>query len=517
MFHRFYSTSLMILMISVSAELRAEIKPASVFNDHMVLQRDMKVPVWGKASPGEEIIIEFAGQRQSAKAEKDGKWRIELEPMPANATPQTLSISSGNSKSAIQNLKFEDVLVGEVWLCSGQSNMDFPVSNNGSSVTNAKEEIANANYPQIRLLKIPRGNSKEPLDSFKANWEECSPQTVGPISGVAYFFGRELFQKLNVPVGLINPSYGGTPVEAWMSAETMKSNPACAPTAARLEKTIAEWPVIMEKYKADSDTWTKEEAEAKAAGEKFSKPKPRQPVGANHPYAPVGVYNSMLHPLIPYGLRGVIWYQGEGNSRRAEEYHGLFTALIEQWRKEWNQGDFPFYYVQLANFKGTDDHPDDWAWLREAQTQTLSTPNTGMAISIDLGDPNELHPRNKQDVGKRLALIALNKTYGQSSLEFTGPVYTGSKSEGTALRLSFDHATGLTSQKTPLTGFEVAGEDKKFVPASAVIEDETILVSSPQVTSPAAVRYAWTNAPEACLYNAAGLPAIPFRTDSWER
>jgi len=328
---------------------RSETKPASPFTDHMVLQRDLKVPVWGTARPGAEVTVSFQGQSKSSKTDGNGKWSVLLDPMPANSTPGEMAVHSPDG-----DVKFSDVLVGEVWICSGQSNMDFPLSNNGSSVDHAKEEIESANYPLIRLLKIPRGNNpNQPATGFKASWEVCSPQTVPPFSGVAYFFGRELFQKLNVPIGLINTSYGGTPVEAWLSAETMKSEVA-APAAARLAETVKNMPQLMEKYKAATDQWNQESESAKTAGQPFNKPKPREPVGPNHPYAPVGIYNVMLHPLIPYGLRGAIWYQGEGNSSRASEYNGLLSALIAQWRKEWNQGDFPFYFVQLANYKGAD-------------------------------------------------------------------------------------------------------------------------------------------------------------------
>jgi sialate O-acetylesterase len=374
----FFLTLSAVCAVLTGTSLQAEIRPASVFSHHMVLQRDMKVPVWGKASPGGEVLVEFAGQRKTTKADTQGKWRVNLDPMPANATGQILSISSGNPKSAIQSLKFE-----------------------------------------------------------------------------------------NVPIGLINSSYGGTPAEAWMSEETMKSNPACAPTAARLEKTIANWPRIMEEYRAATEAWTRESEAAKAAGIIFSKPRPRQPVGANHPYAPVGVYNAMLHPLIPTAIRGVVWYQGEANVKHAEEYQGLFTALILQWRSEWNQGDFPFYFVQLANFKGAEDRPDDWAWLREAQVRTLEVPNTGMAVAIDIGDPNDIHPRNKQDVGKRLALLALNKTYGQTDLECAGPLYERSEPSNSGLKLFFKNTSGLQTQGGAPAGFEIAGDNKNFLPATA--------------------------------------------------
>lgn len=488
---------------------RAEVRPASVFSSHMVLQRDAKVPVWGTAGPGEEVTVEFAGQRRATKTGADGKWCVELEPMPADATGRLMVISSG-SKMA----QFDDVLVGEVWLCSGQSNMAWTVRENGVSVANAADEVAAANYPLIRQLRIPRRNTKEPVDSFDAEWTVCSPQTAGSFSGVGYFFARALFQKLNVPIGIINSSYGGTPIEAWMSGETFAMDPACAAARARFAETTANWPQILTAYRAGTEAWTREAADAKAAGAPFDKPKPRQPVGLGHPYSPVTVYNAMLRPLIPCAIRGVAWYQGESNTPHAEEYAGLFAALIRQWRAEWGRGDFPFYFVQIANYKGAGTSDTGWPWLREAQAKTLALPNTGMAVTIDIGNPNDIHPRNKQDVGRRLALLALAKTYGEPGGEFSGPVFVGSRRAGDAIEIAFEHAEGLML-KNPATGFEIAGADRVWVSADARMQDGKLVVHAPGVKEPAAVRYAWSNAPEASLFNAAGLPAAPFRTDDW--
>lgn len=477
----------------------------------MVLQRDARVPVWGRAAAGEEVTVTFRGQRVSARADGTGRWRAELAPMSAAADPAELTIAAANT------VVLRDVLVGEVWLCAGQSNMDWPVRHQGMSVKDAANEVAAAQFPLIRLLKIPRRNTPQPQETLPAtSWTVCSPETVGAFSAVGYFYGRALHQKLGVPVGLINTSYGGTPVEAWMSRETMESNPACAASLARMNETIANWPQILAQYREASETWKREAEEAKQRGEKYEKRAPRQPVGANHPYAPVTVYNAMLHPLIPYAIRGAIWYQGEGNSRRAEEYHGLFTALIGQWRREWSQGDFPFYFVQLANFRAENPEARDWAWLREAQAKTLAVPNTGMAVAIDIGDPGALHPTNKQDVGARLARIALARTYGAKGAEDSGPVFLRCEPAGGALRVVFDHAAGLRANGA-LTGFEIAGEDRKFYPASAVIEETGVTVSAAGVPKPAAVRYAWEDAPQASLFNGAGLPAAPFRTDAWPR
>ena len=489
------------------SHLQADIKPAPVFGDHMVIQRDMKVPVWGRAAAGEEITVEFAGQNKTVKTGVNGKWRTDLDPMTASTTPRTLTISSGNQTS--KPVKFEDVLVGEVWLCSGQSNMEFTVNEKGVCVAGFVNIQATANYPLIRQIRVPKANRYEPAETFNASWQVCSPQTVGPFSGVAYFFALNLFQKLNIPVGLINCSYGGTPAEAWLSKQVFDVNPAGQLIKARMAKGLTD-------YQTAKASWDLESEAAKASGAKFEKPAPRPPIGPGHPYAPVGVYNAMLYPLIPTAIRGVIWYQGEANAWHPEEYHELFSALIQQWRKDWNLGDFPFYYVQLPNFKGNESDPTGWARLREAQTKTLELPNTGMAVTIDVGDRNNIHPRNKTDVGKRLALLALKNTYGKADIECSGPLFDHCTPAGSEMKIFFKHASGLNAKTSSPTGFEIAGKDKMFVPATAIVKDETVLVSSTNVMNPVAVRYAWVNAPEASLYNGAGLPAAPFRTDSWE-
>lgn len=504
------------LGLLTGTSVRAEVKPAAVFTDHMVLQRECPVPIWGTAAPGEGVVVEFAGQRKETKAGTDGKWRIDLDAMPANSTGHDLTVVSGNPKSKIQNQQFSDVLVGEVWLCSGQSNMAWTVREKGVSVENAVEEVAAANFPLIRQLKIPKRNTKEPVEDFQAEWTVCSPETVGSFTGVGYFFARELFQKLRVPVGIINSSYGGTPIEAWVSGKTFQSDPACSARRARFAETEAKWPEILAAYRAETEAWEKESATAKAAGAKFEKPKPRQPVGPGHPYSPVTVYNAMLHPLIPYALRGVIWYQGEANVKYASEYEAMLSALITQWRATWKQGTFPFYFVQVPNFKGYEPNVPDWPWMREAQAGALDVPNTGMVVTIDVGNPDDPHPRNKQDVGRRLALLALANTYQQDVGEISGPVLSRTEQAGAGLRLSFDHAAGLYL-KDPPTGFEIAGSDRRFVPASAIVKDGQLHVSAPEVREPAAVRYAWSNAPVASLFNSSGLPAAPFRTDDWPR
>jgi sialate O-acetylesterase len=508
--HFVFAVSALIFSLSST---QAGIRAASVFSDHMVLQRDGKIPIWGSAEVGEEVVVQFAGQRKVARAGSDRKWRVDLDPIPANSQGQELTISSGTAAAPVAT--FTDVLVGEVWLCSGQSNMAWTVREKGINVKNAEQEQAGANYPLIRQLKAPKSNAKAPADSFQAAWTVCSPETVGGFSGVAYFFARDLFARLNVPIGIINTSYSGTPIESWLSEETFASAPACSAARARFAETKAKWPEILEAYRAQTEAWTRESEAAKADGLTFAKQKPRQPVGPGHPYSPVTVYNAMLHPIIPYGMRGAIWYQGEGNVRQADEYEGLLTALITQWREEWGQGNFPFLYVQLPNYKGETAEPD-WAWLRDAQARVLAAPNTGMTVNIDVGDPNDLHPKNKQDVGKRLAALALATVYKHSDIPHSGPIFAGAERQGKFMKIAFRNAEGLEIRGAA-GALEIAGEDRVFHPATAALSGQALVVSAPEVAEPVAVRYAWQNAPVACLYNAAGFPAAPFRTDDWPR
>jgi len=345
---------------------------------------------------------------------------------------------------------------------------------------------------------------------------------VGQFTAVGYFFARELHRRLKIPVGLINSSWGGSRIEAWIDPATLAGDPALAGVAQRWRQNLADYPQKLAAYTAALDAWNKANAAAAAAGpgplDAFLKAvaKPYPPSGPGSAATPSGLFNAMINPLLPGALRGVIWYQGEANAARAFEYHRLFSALITGWRARFGQGDIPFFWVQLANF----DFPGDpthetWAFLREAQTQTLDLPATGQAVAIDVGDPNNIHPTNKQEVGRRLALIAKAGVYG-IPVDFSGPVFAGATREGRALRVRFTYAeTGMTAAGRPLQSFEVAGADRRFYPASAIIAGDTLLVQSPQVPEPVAVRYAWRNAPDANLYNGAGLPAVPFRSDTW--
>ncbi len=419
-----------------------------------------------------------------------------------------LRVLSGGEK-----LELKDILFGEVWLGSGQSNMAMAVG----GVENAQDEIASADYPLIRMLTVARQSKSEPSGELAGQWQVCSPQTAARFSATAYFFGRHLHKALNgVPVGLINSSWGGTAVEAWTSMPAQKQVP-------ELKPVLAKWSDAGKDYDPEQDDrnyqvrltrWQKAVKQAKAAGKK----PPRKPKKTGDPRLnqnhPANLYNGMIAPLIPYAMRGAIWYQGERNTSgpMAALYSLQLETLIRDWRTRWGQGHFPFIFVQLPNYQTT----RNWSVVQEQMLKTLCVPDTGMAVTIDVGDAKNIHPGNKQAVGKRLALWALGTTYGRK-MTYSGPLYRAAEKRGNAMVVSFEHAgDGLKAAGGELTGFEIAGADRKFLPASAVIEGGTVVVSSQEVASPEAVRYAWAANPSCNLFNAAGLPASPFRTDEWE-
>lgn len=475
---RFLVPSFVVFACVLAAPARADPQVAAVFGDHCVLQRDAPVAVWGTAEPGERITVRVAGRGASAETGADGRWRVELPALKAGG-PHAMSVIGKRT------LRVEDVLVGEVWLCSGQSNMQWPV---GQS-QDAKAEIAAADHPEVRLLTVPPQAAVEPLTDVKASWAPCAPDTVRSFSAVAYYFGREIHDALKVPVGLIDSSYGGTPAEAWTPIAALRAEPSLTGLV---------------------DGWEKRIAAAEAKGQKDA---------ALHPHRPGNLYRAMIAPLAGLSLRGVIWYQGESNASRAWEYRTLFPTLIASWRAAWQRPDLPFGFVQLAAFGKRAAEPGDnaWAELRDAQLFTLRTvPHTGMAVTIDIGDAERIHPANKQDVGRRLARWALCDVYGRR-VEPSGPLYRAMEIRGPKVVVSFDHVgKGLKAgEEGAVEGFTVAGADRAFVPAIARIEGEQVVVFSPAVTKPVAVRYAWAANPACDLANAEGLPASPFRTDEW--
>lgn len=637
--------SLLCVAILVLTQLTyANVTLPRIFGDNMVLQRNKPIPVWGWARANEKITVHFNKQVKTAKADKSGQWKLTLDPEQAGG-PWQLTVKGKN------NISINNVLVGEVWICSGQSNMEWVVN----SSNNKEEEIKNANFPQIRHFKVPNTTAFTPQkDLSGGDWKVCSPQTVADFTAVGYFFARDLYLQLNVPVGLINTSWGGTMVETWISKEAFEKNAEFetlfgnAPVAdleaaikqrAQLlsQKIVAQqgtldasaeaaswkladandanwahmtlpnnwesqgyedldgvvWfrktilltaaqagkPATLELAQIDDvdETWvngTKVGTMAQwDALRKYTIPAGILKIGKNviairvtdnqggggvHGDAvnmkltidndsqslagdwlfrieavrlnnsvgpnnyPTLLFNSMVNPLIPYAIQGAIWYQGESNAGRAYQYRKSFPLMITDWRQRWNQGDFPFYFVQLASFNaanGTTKNGSTWAELREAQTNTLSLPNTGMAVTIDIGESKDIHPRNKQDVGKRLAAIALNNLY-QKNGEWSGPLYQAMKTVGNKIELSFTHAANGFMVKDKygyIKGFEIAGADHQFHFAQVQINGDKLLVYCNEVASPVAVRYAWADdMPEANLYNKEGFPAVPFRTDTWK-
>jgi len=643
--------------------LSGEVRVADLFTDHMVLQRDMEVPVWGWSAPSARITVAVNGQTVTAKANRDGAWKATLSPMAAGG-PYTMTVSGDNT------LTFSDVLVGDVWLASGQSNMWWPIQSGALGVANREAEVAAADYPEIRLFTVPQSTHFEVQRHFDGpDWTPCSPETVATFSATAYFFGREMHRTQGVPIGLIHSSWGGTLCEAWTSAEALRTLPDFARKLDRMEKEApqieaaqAAYDTAMEQWNAQLATYDKGHVdgvpvwadrgldtqdwramtvpgvwehqgyedldgymwyrkvlelpedwagkdltlslgpindadrtyfngalvgkhegpghattprnysvpgelvvphvnvvavriydmanvggfhgnesdmfvtlagvpngvEIPLAGIWQHKPSaylrdvPPQPeaplIREGDPNVPTVLYNAMIAPLVPYGLKGAIWYQGESNVNRAYQYRELFPTMIADWREQWGQGDFPFLYVQLANFLQTAAEPGESAWaeLREAQDMTLAIRNTGMATIIDIGEADDIHPQNKQDVGKRLALAARHVAHGEN-LTCSGPRYQSHQVEGAQVIVRFDQLGGglTTPAGAPVTGFAIAGADKRFHWAEGKIVGDTVVLSSAAVTQPVAVRYAWADNPVCNLYNEAGLPAPPFRTDTW--
>lgn len=489
-----------------------DVRLPGVFSDHMVLQSEAPLPVWGWAEPGEKVTVRLGEQIETATADAAGRWSLKLRPMNAGG-PRELKVEAHNT------VRVADVLLGEVWLCSGQSNMAMSVA----ASAHFDEERQAADYPPIRMFTVNRVAAQAPEENCDGDWKVCSPETVGGFSATAYFFGRRLHRQLGVPVGLINSSWGGTPVQAWTRLEDQQAVAKLEPMLANWQEQIAAFDAEAAKqaHEQQMAAWEKKVAEAKAAGRQPPR-KPRPPVNPRFsPHRPANLYNGMIAPLVPYALRGAIWYQGESNAGRynASLYGLQLITMINNWRRVWNQGDFPFLWVQLPNYRSPQQQPVEtsgWVIVQEQMLRTLAVPNTGMAVTIDVGEADDIHPKNKQDVGKRLALWALGTTYGKD-LVYSGPLYrSASKHDGKTV-VRFDHADGGLVAKGggPLRGFAIAGPDREFVWAEARIDGHTVVVSSPQVQEPAAVRYAWASNPQGNLCNQAGLPASPFRTDDW--
>lgn len=510
-------TLLTIAALALAAPAYADVVLTPILSSNAVLQRELPIPVWGWDKPGQEVSVTLDGQTKTAKADDKGFWIVKLDPKKAGG-PYDMTVK-GSTTVESQNL-----LIGEVWFCSGQSNMEWPLKN----TTNAQEEAKTADRPTLRTINIPNTKTNNPRTNewistkpelnptFK--WEVCTPQSAPGFSGVAYYFGKELNSELNVPIGLINSSWGGTYIEAWISKAGLESVPSLKPIFDRHQASRDAYPTALANYEKAVQK-IKDDAALKASTQPASTqpaaplkfpPKPAEPTGPN---APTVLYNGMVFPVINFPIRGAIWYQGEANAQRFAEYQTLLPTLIKDWRAAWGLGDFPFLVVQLPNYNAP-----TWAYMREAQANGVqSVPNADYAVTIDVGTNGDIHPKNKKDPGFRLARIALKNVYGKKDIVDRGPTYAGLKIQGAQAIVSFDNVGGglVTKDGKAPTYFEIAGDDSNFVPAEAVIKNSTIILTSPKVPAPVYARFAWSAAINGFnLYNKEGFPAAPFRSEN---
>lgn len=490
---------------------QAELKLPAVIGSHMVLQQKQSNPVWGWDAPGTQVTVTFGAMTKTGEAGADGKWTVKLDPLPANANPQTMVIKGTEQK------ELQDVLVGEVWMCSGQSNMGFTLNRdyNGDLETQA------AHFPNMRLFKVPLVGTQELQNDTKAEWKAAEPANSGGFTAVGFMFGRYIHEILQVPVGLIDNAWGGSAAEAWVRRTSLESDPRFKRLmeSTKTQENNLQSEQAKAAFESQLAKWKEAVAKAKAEG----KPEPRGPqppqAWLNGNARPGNIFNGVVFPTLGYGMKGVIWYQGETNASRAWEYGQLFPFMIEQWRKEWKQGDFPFYWVQLADFKNEQPQPgdSDWAELRESQTKTEKLPNTGQAVIIDLGEGRDIHPRNKHDVAARLVRLALAKDYGVK-VPFHSPEFKAMEIHDGRVSVQFDtFGSPLRAFDVPeVRGFAVCGDDKVWHWAKGTIKgQDTVELTCDQVEYPVAVRYAWADNPVCNLYTETGLPVTPFRTDDF--
>lgn len=499
--------SLIALVVLLATPSWADLKIPAIFSDHMVLQQKQSNPVWGWDAPGTEVTVAFAGQTLSTKAGSDGKWRVALAPLPANATPQTLTVTGSTRR------EIGDVLIGEVWMCSGQSNMGFKLTDDW----NGDLEAAASKMSNLRLIKVPNLGTQEMQENFDGQWQAAQPEAALPFSAVGFLYGRYLHQILNVPVGLIDNAWGGSSAEAWVRRSALEKDPRFKRLMESATRREAE--LLPDQGKAEMERLMAEwRARCIEVGATNPAGRPQNWLAGRS--RPGNIFAGVLSPTLGYGIKGVIWYQGESNADRAREYASLFPFLIEQWRKEWGQGDFPFYWVQLANYKPQVSAPGDsgWAALRESQTRTMKLTNTGQAVIIDLGEGRDIHPRNKHDVAARLVRWALVKDYGMK-LPFRSPEFQSLAIHSNKATVTFDcfgsrlRPFGVDEAK----GFAVCGSDKVWHWATGrIVGGNTVEVESDAVPSPVAVRYAWSDNPVCNLFSKDGLPVTPFRTDDFE-
>ena len=492
--------ALALLLVCYPRNGNSAARLPGMIGSHMVLQRDKPIHIWGWSDPGEKVAVALRGNSRSAAGDSLGNWSVFLPPEAAGG-PYQLTVTAANQ------IVLDDVLIGDVWFASGQSNMEMPLKGFAfAAVKDSAAEVAQAAQPRMRLLHIPQKVADFPLRNSGASWTVCSPETAAGFSAVAYFFGRELAGRERVPIGLIDATWGGTVAEAWMSLQAISADAALMPvfaTRAQMMRTQAEITAILAREK-------REDMAAQQAGQAPPKHTWRPDPAS---WAPAALFNGMIAPQTAYTIKGVIWYQGESNSKLAfaPMYARIFPALIADWRAQWHQGDFPFLFVQISNF--VSDATENWPIIREAQRRSLSVANTAMVVTTDIGDPDNVHPADKQTVGARLALAARALVYDEN-VEYSGPLYRQVTPEGDAVRVWFDHANyGLVAKGGTLQGFEVAGDDGHFVSATARIDGMTVLVGNPGVAEPKYVRYGWANAPVVNLFGATGLPASPFTSE----
>jgi sialate O-acetylesterase len=479
------------------------VRLAGVFGDRMVLQRDRPIAVWGRADPGEAVKVSFHGATATATADAEGRWKVVFGPF----------LASGDREMVVEGKNRVAILaaVGDLWLCSGQSNMGFPLR----AAADAEKELADAADPRLRLYTVPARVAGEPQEEVAGQWQVCAPDTARDFSAVAYFFGRCLREHEGIPVGLVHASWGGTPAESWVRPRALADHPHLRPILAAWDEAMAAAPRGKTEFEAALAAWQVQAEAARKAGLPSPR-RPAPPLGPDHPFRPGALFHGMVAPLAPMSFAGVIWYQGESNAGRAEQYRTLFPALIADWRAAFDRPHLPFLFVQLASFGPVVAEPGESAWaeLRDAQRLALQLPATAMAVAVDIGDPADIHPRNKREVGRRLALAA--RALRGEDVVGSGPLYESHARDGERIVVRFRHAAGLAARDgDPLLGFTVAGPDRRFHRAHAVVAGDTVTVWHPRVNDPQAVRYAWADSPVCNLVNGAGLPASPFRTDDW--
>lgn len=488
----------------------ADVKLPAIFSDHAVLQRAKAVPVWGWAAPAEMVTVTISDQKHVATTDENGTWHVTLEPLDVGST-LTMIVEGKN------RLEIKDIQVGDVWLCSGQSNMEWSVGQSRDSDL----EVPEANFPNIRLISVATEGSQTPRDDFQGHRDLCAPETVSAFSAIGYFFGREMYLNLRVPIGLIDNSWGGSTCEAWVRRDLMEGNSLFEPMLNQSDKTAAEFDEksALAKYNTELAAWKEKAAAARSAGDPDPPGEPWWCIPRTGQIRPANLYNGRLRPIMPYAISGVIWYQGEANMTRADQYRELFPLMIKNWREDWRD-ELPFYFAQLANMGPESEQPGDSAWseLREAQTMTLEKmPHTGQAVIIDVGEANDVHPKNKQAVARRLARLALAESFGQT-IAHKNARYKSKFENGHAIRIDFADVNGRlqTVDGKPVTGFAIADVSRKWVWAdAAIVGHETVEVHSDAVPTPVAVRYAWADNPACNLIDSASLPVTPFRTDDW--